>query len=72
MAPAPQFCPERQRLLEQFMAAVQEQTDLQNTQIKALINGEGFNLEREIADARERRDQAKYAILAHDESHGCP
>jgi hypothetical protein len=53
------------------MVAVQEQNNLPNDQIKALINGEGFTLEREIADARERRDRAKYAILAHDESHGC-
>ena len=31
----------------------------------ALIAGEGFAHEEEIAWARERRDNAKYAILAH-------
>ena len=72
MATVLQVCTERQRLLEQFIVAVQEQNNLQNDQMKALIDGEGFTLEMQIAAARERRDQAKYAILAHDESHGCP
>jgi hypothetical protein len=71
MATSPPLCAERQRLLKEFMIAVQEQNNLQTDQIKALIDGEGFNLEREIADARERRDQAKYAVMEHEESHGC-
>ena len=71
MAAAPQFCTQRQQLLEQFVIAVQEQIDLQNARLKAFIHGEGFPFEREIADARKRRDQAKYAVLAHEESHGC-
>jgi hypothetical protein len=71
MAHAPRFCPQRQHLLEQFVIAAQEQIDLQNAQLNAFIHGEGFPLEPEIADARERRDQTKYAVLAHEELHGC-
>ena len=71
MAPAPHFCRHRQQLLEQFISAVHEHINLQNAQLAALIQGKGFSLEQEIGEARERRDQAKYAVLEHDELHAC-
>ncbi len=71
MAPVPHFCRRRQRLVEKFVRAVIEHNDVQTAQIEGLIRGAGFSLEREIADALDRRDRAKYAILAHEEAHGC-
>jgi len=72
MAPCPIFCPRRQRLIEKFLKAVSEHHRLQTLQLESLVKGEGFRThERQIAEARERRDRAKYAILAHEDSHGC-
>ena len=54
------------------MKAVTEHHRLQTLQLESLVKGEGFLIyEGQIAEARERRDRAKYAILAHEDSHGC-
>jgi hypothetical protein len=54
-----------------FTAAVQECNRLQTEQIKALLRGEGFLCEPEIAQATERRERTKYAVMEHQLRHGC-
>lgn len=61
----------RQRLVEKFVKAVVEHHKLQTLQVESLIQGAGFLYEVEIGELKESRDRAKYAILAHEEHHGC-
>jgi hypothetical protein len=44
---------------------------LQTERIKALLRGEGFLLETEIAQGMERRERTKYAVIEHQLRHGC-
>jgi hypothetical protein len=39
--------------------------------VTAVCNGEDFPFGEEIAAASERKDRAKYAIIAHQQAHGC-
>ena len=73
MAPKPvlAYCEEKQRLIAAYLEAVTAYHDLQNEQIAALVHGEGFENEEGIFRAADRREQAKYAILAHRQDHGC-
>ena len=70
-APAPVPCSEKRDLTMRFTAAVQEYNRLQTEQIKALLRSEGFLLETEIAQAMERRERTKYAVMEHQLRHGC-
>jgi hypothetical protein len=70
-APAPVPCSEKRGLIMRFTAAVQECNRLQAEQIKALLRSEGFLLESDIAQAMERRERTKYAVLQHQQEHGC-
>jgi hypothetical protein len=36
-----------------------------------MLKGDDFSFEEQIAAASLRREQAKYAILAHRTAHGC-
>jgi hypothetical protein len=69
LAPVP--CSEKRGLIMRFTAAVQNCNQLQSEQIKALLRGEGFFLETEIAQAMERRERTKYAVMEHQLRHGC-
>jgi hypothetical protein len=71
MAPATAHCSIKQKLLEEFAWAASECNRMQTAQVRALTSGDGFIFEEEINRARERRDEAKYAILAHQADHGC-
>ena len=71
MTPGPDFCPLKQRLIAAFTSAVSDYNLLQAAQIDALLKGQGFAHEEDLAWARDRRDRAKYAILAHQDTHGC-
>ncbi len=44
---------------------------MQSAQVAAVLNGEDFPFEEQIAQAAARRENAKYAIIAHQEEHGC-
>jgi hypothetical protein len=70
-APAPVPCSEKRDLIMRFTAAVQECNRLQTEQIKALLRGEGFSCEPEIAQAMDRRERTKYAVIEHQLRHGC-
>jgi hypothetical protein len=65
------FCAEKQRLLREFTEAVSECHRMQSAQLEALLNEDDIQFEEQIQDANTRRQKAKYAILAHRESHGC-
>jgi hypothetical protein len=40
-------------------------------QILALRNGEGMQFEARLAKALEWRENARFAMIAHSEQHGC-
>ncbi len=72
MAASPPFpCGVREELLAAFFEAVSEYHRLQSAQMDALLKGEDFPFEEEIARVAEQRTRAKYAILAHRAEHGC-
>jgi hypothetical protein len=64
-------CIEKERLMQEFLAAVSDHHRVQSAQVAALRIGDGFRFEKELAEAAERRLNAKYAIFAHKEQHGC-
>ena len=71
-SPKRSVCPEKLRLTDAFQVACRELVDLHNAEINALITGE--HLERSelaLTRARQRREQAKEAILRHISMHGC-
>jgi hypothetical protein len=57
--------------MAEFMAAASEHLQLLSEQLKSVALGDGFGLETEIAAARERKEEAKYAVLEHESKHGC-
>ena len=67
------FCEEKNRLLDQFLQASREIMALQNDQTQAVIQGDSdfprFDVLLHLA--QERKEIAKYAWIAHVESHGC-
>ena len=67
------FCEEKYRLLDEFLDAVHELNTLQAAQTRSVIRGESDFLRFDVPLylALERKDQAKYAWIAHVEEHGC-
>ena len=67
------FCVEKVRLSMRFMDAVHAITSLQSQQIDALIAGDKDfgRFDEELGEAVERKDEAKYALLRHIETHKC-
>jgi hypothetical protein len=67
------FCAEKKRLLDEFLKAIQELTALQTQQAQAVIEGdEDFSrFDVLLHFAHEKKDSAKYAWIAHVESHHC-
>ena len=67
------FCDEKLRLMEEFLAAATDLVSAHNEQVRALLEDDPdfgrFDLL--IHEATERKRQAKYAYLAHLETHGC-
>ena len=71
--PSSPICPEKQRLIDGFLAANHVLMDLQNQQTQAVIDQdpEFSRFDDLIHMAREKKDQAKYALMAHVEQHHC-
>jgi hypothetical protein len=65
------LCFEKQRLIRNFEHAVSEYNRMNSAQVLAVRNGEDFPFQDEIAQAAAAKDNAKYAILAHQQEHGC-
>ncbi len=62
-APMPKACAEKQRLLQAFTDAVSDYHRMQSAQLEALVRGDRFVFEIEIAEAAQRREHAKYAVI---------
>ena len=67
------YCAEKNRLLDEFLHAIQAMNALQNEQTHAVIAGDPdfSRFDILIQMAQERKDAAKYAWIAHVESHNC-
>jgi hypothetical protein len=67
------YCAENQRLLDEFGQIVQELMMLNEQQFGAIVKGDPDSSRFDILIhmATEKKQQAKYAYLAHVESHGC-
>jgi hypothetical protein len=70
-APVPIACIERHRLLLAFAHAVSEYNRMNSAQALAVMRGDGFRFTEQSAEARARMEELKYAIIAHEEAHGC-
>ena len=59
--------------MNEFLAAIQELTTWQNEQTQALIGGDPDFTRFDVLLylAQERKEKAKYAWIAHVESHQC-
>ena len=64
-------CIEKVKLLQEFARTVAEYHRMQTAQLASILKGEDFQFEREIAEAAAHRENAKYAVLAHQQEHGC-
>jgi hypothetical protein len=64
-------CIEKEKLMRAFAHAVSEHHRMQSAQLAAVLQGEDFPFEEEIARAAARRESAKYDVLAHQQQHGC-
>lgn len=67
------FCEEKNRLLDEFMKTIREITVLQSQQTKAVIEGDPDfpRFDVLLHFAQDRKEKAKYAWIAHVESHHC-
>ena len=67
------FCKEKKRLLDEFLKAIQELSALQTQQAQAVIEGDPdfSRFDVLLHFAHEKKDMAKYAWIAHVESHHC-
>jgi hypothetical protein len=70
-SPSPISCIEKERLLREFAKAVSEHHRMQSAQTAAVLSGADFPFEEEIARASAQRENAKYAVLLHQQEHGC-
>jgi hypothetical protein len=44
---------------------------MNSAQALALLHGDGVRFAEQIAESRARMEELKYAIIAHEETHGC-
>ena len=67
------FCEEKQRLIGEFVAASRELTELQAQQTRVVIEGDSdfARFDDLLHVAREKKDRAKYRLIAHVEEHKC-
>lgn len=67
------FCEERYRLLNEFLSAVREILEIQHQQAEAAACGDTDFVRFDVLlhMAMEKKEQAKYAWMAHVEAHQC-
>ena len=61
----------KQKLIAEFTRATSEYLRMESAQLRALVNGDGRQFDREIARARKERDQFRELIMLHQQNHGC-
>jgi len=64
-------CITKYRLLQEFARAVSEVNRIHSAQLAALLNDDGFLFQEELHEALELKENVKYALLAHEQEHGC-
>ena len=66
-------CEEREWLTDEFLASARALMNLQNQQVQAVIEHDHdfSRFDDLIHLARQKKDQAKYALIAHLENHRC-
>jgi hypothetical protein len=67
------FCPEKVRLTNEFLSAIQELNELQAQQTHAVIHDDPdfSRFDTLIHLATEKKEQAKYQLIRHMEAHHC-
>ena len=67
------FCAEKNRLKDEFLRAIREINALQSQQTEAVIQGdpEFSRFDVLLFLALDKKERAKYAWIAHVESHHC-
>ena len=67
------YCAEKHRLIDEFLGTNHVLIDLQNQQVQAVIEQDAdfARYDDLIHVAKEQKDQAKYALIAHVEEHQC-
>jgi hypothetical protein len=65
------LCLEKVKLIKAYEWCVSEYNRMNSAQVVALRNGDGFIFSEQIAEAGLLKERAKYAILKHEEEHGC-
>jgi hypothetical protein len=71
VSPAPTYCAEKMRLLDEFVAAVAEYLKIESAKLAAAARCEEWLSDGELKAARKRKDAAKEAIRSHQQAHGC-
>jgi len=67
----PILCIEKQRLLKEYTSAVSDWARMHSAHVAALKGGEKDVFDEQLSAASDRVDNAKYAVIAHQEMHGC-
>ena len=72
-SPGIRFCEEKNRLRQEFLNAIRELVAIQAQQTQAVIDRDPDFARFDVLlhMAQERKDQTKYALIAHIESHHC-
>lgn len=67
------FCDEKHRLMHEFLDSIRAISKIQNLQTRAVIDGDPDFARFDVLlhFAQERKEQAKYAWIAHVEAHHC-
>ena len=65
------YCPEKNRLLEEYTRAVSDFLRMESAKTAALVRGVQVAFDGEFEEARKRKDAAKEAISKHQHEHGC-
>jgi hypothetical protein len=67
------YCEQRHRLTEALHDAIRQFTDLHAQQMQSIIEGdqEFSRFDDLIHLARAAKDEAKYALVAHIDTHNC-
>ena len=67
------FCEVKHRLMDAFIAAVREINAIENQQVEAVLDCDPdfSRFDLLLHFALEKKDTAKYALMAHAESHNC-
>ena len=73
IGPDTAFCEVKHRLLDQMLQAIRELSQLQASQLKSVIEGssEFTGIEAALHEAQQKKEDAKYALIAHISSHRC-